>query len=486
MKMLATVEKTIADNGLIARGETVLVGVSGGPDSTALLHCLHLLQDKLGFKLAVCHLNHHIRGRESDGDAKFARDLAARYGTPFYTGSVRVMEKRKSRGGSIEEVAREERYKFFRRTAAKCGASKIALGHNADDNVETFFFNLLRGTGIKGLAGIPVSRPEGDFVIIRPLIRVPKSDIMKYLKSQGLSYHTDSTNRDISYTRNRIRLRLLPYLRKNYSPNVGVLVQNTSGYLRQCADFIQDRVNEIAVKHVEEIEGGFAIALKDYLMVHPGLRDILMKDLFEKYFGFNANRETLAHLRSLAEKKGKYKIALANGLTGFLEYGNLIFQKKPVKKSAPASREIPIPSNLLLPDWNISIETSLIKPENLPEGFRFAKREPMGAIWQRVFAEGEAVEITEYLDADSLKCDTLLIRSRKPGDKYRPIGNAGTRTLKKLLIDEKVPVSHRERVPVIAASGRIVYVPGYRIAEAVRITTETRNVMKLNIRIFAL
>ncbi len=484
--MLSVVEKTIIENDLIDSGDTVLVGISGGPDSVALFHSLFVLREKLNFKIATCHLNHHIRGKESDEDARFAKNLVKQFGIPFYSGSINIIEKKKLQGGSIEEVARNERYKFYRRIAAKCGAAKIALGHTSDDNAETFLFNMLRGTGLKGLSGIPVRRAEGDFVIIRPLLGVSKSQILRYLKIEGLRYRIDSTNLDPSYTRNKIRLRLLPYLRRNYNPRIDDIIQNSSRYLRQCADYIQDEINRITDSIVRKLENGFSIPLPEYLKLHPALRDLLIRNLLESFFGISANDELLAHVRSLVQQKGRYRIILPDNITGFLEYETLKFNRKPSTKAGILVHKVPVPSNTIILEWNISFETSFLKPKDLPEGFDTAKREPMGGIWRKIASGGETINITEYLDADLISTDHLTIRPRKPGDKYKPLGKCGSCTLKKLLIDEKVPISVRERIPVIAASGKIIYVPGYRISECVKITENTINIMKLSMTIFPL
>lgn len=483
--MLPTVERTITENDLIHAGDIVLVGVSGGPDSVALFHCLLRLRGKLDFEIAVCHLNHHIRGKESDEDARFTRNLVKKFGIRFFSGNASIVKKKRSGKGSVEEIARNERYKFYCRTARKCGAGKMALGHTSDDNVETFLINLLRGSGLKGLSGIPVKRAEGDLEIIRPLLDVSKSQILEYLKKEGLRYRIDSTNRDVSYTRNRIRLRLLPYLRRNYNPKIDEVIQNTSRYLRYFADYMRDELIEITDSIVRKLDNGFSMSLTDYMSLHPSLRSLLIRELFETFFGIAANEELLAQVRSLTQQKGRYRVTLPNKVTGFLEYETLRFTRGRSRKVAGLVRRVPIPSNTILPEWNLAIETSLHKAEDLRKGFQAVKKEAMGRIWHKI-ASGNAVTITEYLDADLVGADELTFRPKRPGDKYRPLGKGGTHTLKKLFIDEKVPISLRERVPVVVASGRIIYVPGYRVSDDVRIVENTCRVMKLNMTIFPL
>jgi len=478
--MLTIVERTITENDLIKRGDTVLVGISGGPDSVALFHCLHRLSAMLGFSLAACHLNHHIRGSESDKDAEFTKKLVKHYGIRFYSGNADVMRKKSAGGGSLEEVARNVRYTFYRKTAKKCGAGKIALGHTSDDNVETFLFNMVRGTGLKGLAGIPIKRREGDFVIIRP-----KFQIMRYLKKEGLQYHIDATNLEPRYTRNKIRLRLLPYLQRNYNVSVSDSIGNTSRYLRDCADYIENEIDRTTNAIVRKLDNGFSIALQDYMQLHPSLRDLLIRELLESRFGTRANDVLLGHIRSLVQRKGKYKVTLPDNVTGVLEYKTIKFTRERGQRISPSIQKLAIPSSVMLSRWNLMVETSFHKLNRLPKDFDSVRREPLGKTWSRI-ANSEEVSITEYLDADSIGIDEFVIRSKKSGDKYAPLGRGGTCTLKKLLIDEKVPISIRERIPVFAAGGSIIYVPGYRIAESVRITKNTSKAMKLKVTIFPL
>jgi tRNA(Ile)-lysidine synthase len=452
----------------------------------ALFHILFRLKDTLGFRLAACHLNHHIRGRESDEDARFVREFVKMHGVRCYMGSRRIPAKRKAQGGSMEEVARRERYAFYRRTAAKCGATCIAVGHTSDDNAETVLFNLLRGSGIRGLAGIRVKRREGDLTIIRPLLHVAKSRVLRYLKSQGLSFRVDSTNLDQSYTRNSIRLRLLPYLRRHYNRNITSALSETSTYLRTCTDFIETEIETFAQSSVKGLENGFSVPVTEYLRLHPALRELAMKDLLERSFETKANNVLLTGVESLATKKGKYRIALPGGVMGVREYGNLVFVKEGQKRPPAGTYDIRIPSSLMMAEWSIEIGVVQVNRGDIPDGYDRIRREPMGRLWRRVTAEGETAEITEYLDRGKIASEYITVRPRKPGDRYRPLGMSGTRSLKKLLIDEKLPISLRERVPVLSDSHGIVYVPGYRIADSLRVTSESVNVLKLNVRIFPL
>jgi len=315
---------------------------------------------------------------------------------------------------------------------------------------------------------------------------VSKSQILRYLKIKGLRYRIDCTNLDPSYTRNKIRLRLLPYLRRNYNPRIDDIIQNSSKYLRQCADYIQHEINRITDLAVKKLDNGFSITLTEYVKLHPALRDLLMRNLLESLFGISVNDELLAHVRSLALQKGMYRIILPDSITGFLEYETLKFTREPSRKWKALVHEVPVPSNTIIPEWNISFETSFLKPKDLPKSFDITKREPMGRIWRRIASGGETISITEYVDADLISTDRLILRPRKPGDRYRPLGKGGSCTIKKLLIDEKVPISIRERIPIIAASGKIIYVPGYRISESVKITENSINIMKLSMTIFPL
>ncbi|MDH5174954.1 MAG: tRNA lysidine(34) synthetase TilS, partial [Elusimicrobiota bacterium] len=211
------VKKTIEKYGMFSPGDRILVAVSGGPDSVCLLHILDRFRKEMGLSLHVAHVNHGIRKRESKREEKFVTHLAGRMGLPITVKSLDVPSYARKKKLTVEEAARDMRYSVWERLAGKLNAKKIALGHTASDQVETVLMHLLRGSGPQGLSGIPPLRKLGSAVIVRPLIKISRDEILGYLKQNNLKFCLDSSNRKTEYFRNKIRLKLLPLLRKNYN-----------------------------------------------------------------------------------------------------------------------------------------------------------------------------------------------------------------------------------------------------------------------------
>ena len=205
------VRKTIEKHSMLNPGDHVLVAVSGGADSVALLLCLHKLARALPLSLTIAHLNHRIRGQEGDADEDFVRSLSAGLHLPFCSEAIEVKKQAIEGKHNLEELARLKRYEFLRRTARRIGAQKIAVGHNLNDQAETVLFRFIRGSGIEGLSAI---HPVVDGLVIRPLLDCSRKEIVEYLKQKGASYRDDSTNKDVQLARNRIRMELVPYLEK--------------------------------------------------------------------------------------------------------------------------------------------------------------------------------------------------------------------------------------------------------------------------------
>ncbi len=231
---ITAIAKTIADFNMIDSEDAVLVAVSGGPDSVGLVLSLLALQKKYMMKIGIAHLNHMLRGEESIRDQSFVKEFADKLDLPFFGEQKDVKAYAKKQGLSIEEAGREVRYHFFDQVAKNHGYKKIATGHNKDDNVELVLMNLLRGSGPKGLSGIPAIR-EGKY--IRPLIRMSKPGILDFLKIEQKTYVVDSSNTDMAYLRNKIRHQLIPHLQLEYNPEIIDALDRLSNILKQEEDF---------------------------------------------------------------------------------------------------------------------------------------------------------------------------------------------------------------------------------------------------------
>src|SRR3972149_768595 len=229
--MIDKVRETIKKYGMLKKGDIVCVAVAGGVDSTVLLHLLNLLRDSLSLTLIVCHLNHNLRGKESERDFRFVKRMAGNLNLPFEGKKLFVKEVKSRRGESLQQWARGKRLKFLKDAAKKHGAKKIALGHNLNDQAETVLMRLIKGSGTSGLAGMAPVREA----FIRPLIETPREDIERYAIKNNLKYAVDSTNRTLKYLRNRVRLELIPFIEKQYNPNIIETLARTGAVLRKDA-----------------------------------------------------------------------------------------------------------------------------------------------------------------------------------------------------------------------------------------------------------
>lgn len=275
--MLKRVRKTIADSAMLERENHILVAVSGGPDSVALLRVLVLLSFEYELRLTTAHLNHGLRGAEAQREEAFVHSLCAGMGINCISKTVDIRTLRKGSGRSLEEVGREQRYRFLDETAQTCGAKKIATGHHRDDQAETVLINLLRGSGLEGLKGIVPVR-EGR--IIRPLLHIGREEILEFLNREGLPYITDSSNLGLHFLRNRIRHQLIPELTARYNPAIVRGLSHTAEIIRREDDYLQTVVRQILSRWgVVPGEADILLPLTDFVDLHEALQGRVIKYL---------------------------------------------------------------------------------------------------------------------------------------------------------------------------------------------------------------
>lgn len=447
--LLASVRDTIARHRMLKPGQTVLVAVSGGPDSLALLDVLLQLAPELELRLAVAHLDHGLRP-DSAADADFVAAFAAERGLTCYRERVDVAALLRGSGQSPEAVARAVRYAFFERAAAATGAERVALGHNADDQAETIIMRLLRGAGSEGLSGIPPVR----LPYVRPLIETPRSEIEAYCRARGLAARRDSTNADPAYTRNRIRHELMPVL-KGYNPRLVPALGELGERLRAEADYIARQ----AADALAACSVGDALACRRLIALPIALQRAALR----AYYARATGAEPLAHLhverlRELAAATAPTQHQLPGGFFARSEGGRLIIKRS---EAAPAPFEL-VP---LVPG---------LTP--LPTGETLAAwlTEAGAHDWSAVNARRQA-----FLDFEA--CGEFVVRNRRPGDRIRLPGVAGDKKLQDVLVDAKLPRGERDRLPLLARGREILWIPGLRVSERVKVTPATRVVLALQL-----
>lgn len=299
--MLDKVKSTIKKYNILQKHDKVLVGLSGGADSVALLYILYALREEYLLDIYIAHMNHKFRGKESDEDEKFCRDLARNLKIDISFGEADVPKIAREKGISPEEAGRQERYNFFRRIALKKNISKIATGHHRDDQAETVLMRAIRGSGMAGLGGMSPTKKMQDFTIIRPLIEISKPEIEDFIKDNDLEFRYDSSNNNVVFTRNRIRHELIPYLEKNFNPNIKEILVNMAENLRIENDFLEKFAKrKFRSMSKKDTSGEISINIKNFKRQPEAIRKRILRSALEELKG-NLRRFTYQHWKEMED-----------------------------------------------------------------------------------------------------------------------------------------------------------------------------------------
>lgn len=464
--ILHTVRRTLTYYHMLEYGDSVLTGVSGGADSVALLHILRKLSPDFSLRLGIAHLNHCLRGDESERDARFVARLAETMNIPCFTDSKDVKSHAREKKGSVEETARQLRYDFFDTVAKEKGFQRIALGHHADDNAELFLMFLLRGSGRTGLSGIPPAR-EGKY--IRPLFDLTGSDIRAYINVINADYVSDSSNRDPRYLRNRLRHRLIPHLEKEYNPKTVRILHQTSRVFREEEEWLEKLTGDLFEKvRKKKQEDALLLSVPDMLAAPPAARKRLIRMALKEIKG-DLRQIRFAHtedlLRMLAENPSDFLMDLPDRIRARRE-GDFLHLRKEKCSLRTMGRQSPPglsfhylvtgPGDVFLREIGKCLRFSL--PETLPD-YRF---------------QGSHTAFFDLAET----AFPITVRNFQPGDSFRPLGMQGTQKVKKFFADRKIPRSEREKCPILLSRNRIIWLAGYRMDHSVRIRTGTEKVLK--------
>jgi tRNA(Ile)-lysidine synthase len=480
---LKKLKQAIARYDLLEKGDKVLVAISGGPDSVALLYALLEIKDEFDLDICVAHLNHKLRGRESDEDQKFVKNLASKLELKFFTKSIDVKKEAKKRKLSLEEGARLVRYRYLENLADRIKADKIALGHQADDQAETFLMRLLRGAGGLGLSGIPPKRGK----IIRPLIEIKREEIEKFLKEKGQSYRTDSSNLLPNYFRNKIRLLLLPLIKKKFNPKIVDVLNRASNIISFQQQYVEKNSEEILrllckTKKMVRLPSAplrtsrspqkdkIVLDLKKFINYDISLRReivrLCVKKLNEDRFASPTTGSTDLSFDSIErildliqkEKSGR-KVKLTRNTWAEVTGENLAIY---IEKKKQHAYPISLPGEKYLRNLGMRIKSEIVSRSSLPEEIK---------------SKGEEVA---FLDWEKLK-GPFNLRSRKPKDKFKPLGMQGTKSVADFLIDRKVPRYERDEVMLLTTREKIAWIVGYRISDEFKVTDKTKKVLNMEV-----
>ena len=441
---------------LFEPGETVVVAVSGGADSVALLDILSRLEAG-SLRLVVAHVNHGLRGEASDGDEEFVSGLAARYGFPCESLRAEVAALSLSLHISLEDAGRRERYAFFARVAKAYGAASIALAHHRDDQAETVLIRLLRGAGGAGLSAMG-SLSQGT--LKRPLLPVSRAEIERYLREAGLSHRTDASNADTTILRNSIRHELIPMLAR-YNPKIAERLAATAEILANDEELLQG-LTETAYTRLAGTDTAAVTLAVDALTREPrGLRLRLYRRALAEQRG-DLQRLSLSHLDAIdglvLSARPNSRIKLPGDCIVSRSYNALRFSGALAPGEPGFALVIEGPGSHQLPDGRRLQVESVPRPDSLDAGSR------------RV----------SYLDPAAAPFPWLL-RSFAPGDRFRPLGMTGAQKVKNLFMNEKIPAAERRRIPLLISAGRILWVCGVRVAQEARVCSVSGPVLRVEI-----
>lgn len=449
----------IRRRSVVPDGERAIVAVSGGPDSTAMLIVLARLSNRLKLDLTVAHFDHMLRSPEDAAeDEAFVRRLAQQLKLPLTCGRGDVRLRVRRTRESVEDAARRLRYTFLGRGAKAAGASVVLLGHTEDDQAESVLLHILRGSGLDGLRGMRArSRwPLGQGPdVARPLLELSRGETARYCQELGLQPRQDPTNELIIATRNRVRHELLPKLRE-FNPRAERALARLADAVAQDAEYL-DLAAEEAWDRLSTKERDHVSFLRAELQVlHPALTSRLLRRAFEHLLGTGADLEAV-HIGgiAIALKKPRSRLSLPHSVTATLDARSLTIRRGASRRPSIPETRLVMPGTTRAGEWRI--EAGLVPVPSVPP---------------------TAGRLEALLDADAVG-GNLVVRSRRPGDRLRPLGLGGEKKVQDILVDAKVPACERDGVPILCSGGGIVWVMGHRIDENAAITSATRRCLRV-------
>jgi len=448
--MLSRLRQYIKNQGLIKSGDSIIAGVSGGPDSMALLHLLQKLQQEIGFCIYVAHLNHGLR-EEAAEEEDFVRNYCKEHSLVCFSRTINIKELAYKEKKSLEEAGRDCRYQYFFDLMSELAANRIATAHHQDDLAESVLLHLLRGSGIKGLRGI---MPQNGH-LIRPLLCFSKREIMTYLEENDINYCVDRSNFESEYLRNRIRLELLPCLQKEYNPRIIETLNRLADIARVENDAMEQHSLELWKRTVLKEEANTVILdNKALLEMHPAWQRRLILLSLGALTGENGwNMHDVQSIMDLSCKEGSSRlIHLRQGVRARKSYQELHFTIDSGKNIA-FEYEISVPGCFTIPETGDTYILELSDREHF---------------------QAQAGDF--YLDFDKLD-SRLFLRSRKNGDIFSPAAMQGRKKLKDFFIDIKLPVEYRDKVALLCSNEHIYAVLGYRISRHAAVDSNTKRIL---------
>ena len=453
--------KFIQQEKLIKKGDGIVVGLSGGPDSVCLLYLLISIREKIGINIAAAHLNHMLRGKAADEDEEFAKRLCEKLNIEFFSKKVDINKYSKEHSLSSEAAGRKVRYEFFNDVMKKLNYNKIATAHNANDQAETVLMRMMRGAGLEGLCGIPVNR-ENKY--IRPILFLKREEIENYCKEKGVKPRIDATNLERIYSRNKVRLDILPYMKENFNQDVIEAINRMSILLQEDNKFIDKEVNKIFNDKCKIFNKSVTINKEVFLLEEAVIKRVIRKSI--EYVSGNKYDVELKHIEDVEkiQKHGTGKrINLPNNLIAINVYGDI---KIKYEQEVNSNNNVRIITKSELMD-NVIVFNDFrmeFKVIDNNENINYNKN-----------------SFIKYFNFDKIN-KGITIRYRKNGDRIIPIGLNGSKKVKDIFIDMKIPKEDRDSIPILEFDNNISWIVGIKQSNLYKVTKDTKKVLKISIQ----
>lgn len=456
----------IRDNNLIKSGDKILIALSGGPDSVCLLNILFELKKDLNIEIGAAHLNHMLRGDDAFEDEEYVVNICNNMGIQCFVKRVDIYKYSKEQKLSSEMAGRNARYDFFDEIIEKYNFDKIATAHNANDQAETILFRLMRGTGLEGLGGIKVSR---DNKIIRPILCLSRKEVEDYIKAKNLSPRIDKTNFEKIYNRNKIRLDILPYMKKNFNEDIVQTLNRMSILIQKDNEFIEKIALDFYNKYCIEYEEYFIIKneifKEDEAIVNRVLRNAITKYSKSNY---DFEMKHIYEISYLSRKNSGKTIDLPNKIYAENIYGDIYIKHR--EKNSSINRkneEIKIDKS--------SVNKSNVDFNNFKIEFHIMQNDTSGDL------DLKRSDLIKYFDFDKVN-NHILVRNRKDGDKMIPLGMNGSKKVKDIFINMKIPKEDRNNVPILCFDDKIAWIIGLKVSEQFKVTRKSKNILKVVVK----
>lgn len=434
-------KKSIKEKNMINKGDSIVIAISGGPDSLVMTHLLLRIKDEYNLKLYGVHLDHLTRDGKSSEDAKFVESFLAKNNIKSYIFTKDISLMAKEMNISFEEAGRLERYKLFNKVKKETNSNKIALGQNLNDQGETLLFRLFRGTGLDGLTGIEYLREDN---VIRPILDISRYEIEEYYKKNNLEVRIDHTNSEAIYSRNKIRLKILPYIKEHFNSKIDETLWRTTNILREDKELIDKVVNDFFKENIRVDNNIYTLKIDKINSQLPALKNRVIRKLILDLSN-SLEGVTYAHIMEVIDlitknSTGKYKVI--NGIKFKVNYDELLIYK-----------------------------------ENLSNN-KMDKKVYIGEVRNKEELNIYFSKTNVYVDSDKIN-GKIYIRNRKPGDRFTPLGMKGSKKIKDFFIDQKINSELRDKIKLVCDDKNIIWVVGYRLNDKYKITSETKRVIQL-------